>query len=454
MSHQPSSRMRALATLVILTAAPQYAAPQHAANVVRLTLTDAVHMAIRQNRALKIARLRVTEKEYAKAAEHTGYFPSIANESNALHITDLQFVEIPVGGFGSVAGTPIPTQGITLPQGNLTFYTSGTQLSQPLTQLIRVRQANRIAAAEIAISRDDLKKAENQVALDVHTLYFGILIARLQKQAADQQTAYAGEHLRESEEDVLKGASLKIAEIQNHASLLQGQQAVLTAELQMTDLTTELNDLLGLPLDTQIELDPAVPASFDERPRDEYVQAAWAAHPEILSAEEEVRKARAGVITAKTAYIPDITAVARYSYQDGVPFLVHNFGTFGFHLTWDVFDFGKRRATVRQRETQLAESEENVRRLKDKVAVDIDRSYNKLQRTKSLVRVASEVVRLRQEGERLAQNQLTQGVVLASDRSQATAASYQAQADYLQANLGYLLAWAELEQAAGRTPGF
>jgi outer membrane protein len=449
MSDKLSSQTRAIAALLILAAAPLYAA-----DVVRLTLTGAVHTALRQNRTLKIARLKVTEKQFAKTAEHTAYFPTIANESNALHITALQFLEIPVGGFGTVAGIPIPQQGNILPQGKLTLYSSGTQISQPLTQLIRIRQANRIAAAEVAISRDDLKKAENQVALDVHSLYFGILIARLQKQAAEQQIAYAGEHLRESEEDILKGASLKIAEIQSHASLLESQQAALTAELQMADLTTELNDLLGLPLDTKLELDPAVPTSFDERPREQYIQAAWAAHPEILGAEEVVRKARAGVVAAKSAYLPDITAYARHSYQDGVPFLETNFGTFGLHLTWDVFDFGKRRATVRERETQLAESEENLRRLKEEIAVTIERSYNKLQRTRSLVRVATEIVKLRQEGERLAQNQLTQGVILASERKQASAASYQAQADFLQASLGYLLAWAELEQAAGRTPGF
>jgi hypothetical protein len=50
-------------------------------------------------------------------------------------------------------------------------------IAQPLTQLIRVHAANRIAAAEVAASRDDLRKAETQVALDLHTLYFGILIA-------------------------------------------------------------------------------------------------------------------------------------------------------------------------------------------------------------------------------------------------------------------------------------
>jgi outer membrane protein len=122
-------------------------------------------------------------------------------------------------------------------------------------------------------------------------------------------------------------------------------------------------------------------------------------------------------------------------------------------MTWNVFDFGKRRAVVRERQDQLAEAEENLRRLKEEVAVSIERSYNKVQRTKSLVQVATQVVKLRQESERLAQNQLAQGAVLISDRRQATAATYKAQADFLQANLGYLLAWAELQEAAGITPG-
>jgi outer membrane protein TolC len=449
MIRESYSRSRATAALVIITAASL-----PAADIRHLTLTEAVHLAISQNRALKIGRLKVAENEHQKAGERSAYFPVITNESNALHITDLQFVGIPAGGFGVIAGTPIPVQGITLQQGKLTFFSSGTQISQPLTQLIRIHQANRMAAAEVAASRDDLKKAENQVALDVHTLYFGILIAGLQKQAAEQQTAYAGEDLRESEEDIRNGAALKIAAIQGQASLLESQQAVLTAELQSADLTTELNDLLGLPLDTRLELDPAVPAGFDQQPIEEYVRTAWAAHPEILAAEEAVRKARAGVIAAKSAYIPDITAYARHSYQDGVPFLVRNFGTFGVHLSWDVFDFGKRREAVLERQAQLAEAEENLQRLKDEVAVGIERSYNKVERTRSMVRVANQVVKLRQEGERLAGNQLTQGVVLVSEQRQATAATYKAKADYLQASLGYLLAWAELEQAVGRTPGF
>ena len=438
---------------IVGLAAP-LASPQHAAEVRHVTLTDAVHLAISQNHALKIARLKVVESEQKNAGERSAYFPKITNQTNALHVTDLENITLPAGAFGTAAGTFIPSQSISVGQGQKTLFSSGTQITQPLTQLIRIHAADRIAAAEAAASRDAVKKAENEIALEVHSLYYGILITRLQKQAAEQQRAYAGEHLRESEDDVRNGSALNVAAIEGRAGVLESQQSILTAELQLSDLNTELNDLLGLPLDTQLDLDPAVATSFEVRPPEEYVHAAWSEKPEILAAEEAVRKAQAGVTAAKSAYIPDITAFARQSYQNGVPFLVHNFGTFGVNLTYDVFDFGKRRAAVREREAQLAQAEENLLRLKDQVAVGIEKSYNKLERTKSLVQVADQVVKLRQESERLAQNQLTQGMVLVSERRQSTAATYKAQADYLQASLGYLLAWAELEQAAGRTPGF
>jgi outer membrane protein TolC len=298
-----------------------------------------------------------------------------------------------------------------------------------------------------------LKSAENQVALQVHALYFGILVTQLQKKAAEQETSFAAESLRENENDVRNGSALQVAEIQSRAELLQGQQSVLTAELQVQDYITELNDLLGLPLDTRLELDPEVATSFETLPKTDYLKAAWEENPEIRAAEEAVVKARAGVAAAKTTYIPDITVFARHSYQDGVPFFVRNFGTVGVNMSYTLWDFGKRRAAVREHATQLAEAEQNLERLKEEVAVSIERSYNKLERTKSMVNVAVQVAKLRLESERLATDQAAQGVVLVSDVRHASAANYKAKADLLQASLGYLLAHAELERTVGRAPG-
>jgi outer membrane protein TolC len=419
-----------------------------------LKLEEAVSLALQQNRALKIARLKVRENESRKSEARSDYFPVITNQSSLLHLSDVQNITLPAGFLGTVAGSTLPPQSISIAQGKQTLYSSGTMIAQPLTQLLRIHQENRVAAAEIANARDDLKNAEDGVALQVHTLYFGILVAQLQRKAAEQETSFAAESLRENENDVRGGSALQVAAIQSRAELLQGQQAALTADLQIQDYMTELNDLLGLALDTKLELDPEVANDFETLTKDEYIKAAWEENPEILAAQQMVEKARAGVAAAKTAYIPDVTAFARYSYQDGVPFLLdHNFGTVGINMSYTLWDFGKRRATVKEHSTQVAEAQQNLERLREQVAVDVGRSYNKLERTKSMVDVAVQVAQLREESERLATNQAAHGVVLVSDVRKAAAANYKARADLLEVRLGYLLAYAELERTVGRAAG-
>ena len=95
---------------------------------------------------VRIAKLETEEKQHAKEVARSGYFPSITNESRIFTVTDTQFIQIAAGSFGTVGGTPIPTQSVTLNQGGKTFVTSGTMLSQPLTQLFtRVKPANEAA---------------------------------------------------------------------------------------------------------------------------------------------------------------------------------------------------------------------------------------------------------------------------------------------------------------------
>lgn len=440
-------RLSALTGVFLLTTILAFAGEKR-----HITLAEAVRLALAQNRSLKIARLKVTENEYKKAAAKTDYFPTIINQSNALHITELQGVTVPAGAFGTVSGISIPAVNTNVLQGKETLYTSGTMITQPLTQLLRIRQENRIASSEIATSRDDLKNSENEIALQVHSLYYGILVAQLQKKAAEQDASFASTALSENLNHVRGGSALEVAEIQSKAELLQAEQTTLTADLQIQDYTTELNDLLGLPLDTQLELEPEEVKFLATLSKAEYIKTAWDENPQVHAAQDAIEKARAAVNAAKTYYIPDVTAFARYSYQDGVPFFVRNFGTFGINLNYTVWDFNKRHDTVKERQTQLAEAEQNLEHLKEEVAVAIEHCYNKLERTRNMVGVAIQVARLREESERLANDQQTQGVVLISDVRHATAASYKAKADLLQANLAYQLAWAELERTIGHTP--
>jgi outer membrane protein TolC len=235
--------------------------------------------------------------------------------------------------------------------------------------------------------------------------------------------------------------------------LLQATQEILTTDLQLSDLKLKLNDLTGLPLITTLDLDPAVPEFQETCPREECVSAARASHPEILAARAEVKKAEATVRLAKTdMWVPDVEAFARYSYQENVPFLARNFGTFGVHFGFDVFDSGRKKSLVHERQAQLSQAKENLAKLTDEVDLAVETAYNKLDRTQQMLKVSEEVVALRTESSRVMQQKLLQGAALTSQAANATAQQYDAKALLLQSQLDFLQANDELLNAIGRTP--
>src|SRR5207253_7109637 len=79
-------------------------------------------------------------------------------------------------------------------------------------------------------------------------------------------------------EQVKFGSTLEQDLIDSRAQFLQAKQELLTTDLQLSDLNLKLNDLIGLPLTTVLDLDPAVAEFQPTCLREECVRAATASH--------------------------------------------------------------------------------------------------------------------------------------------------------------------------------
>ncbi len=416
----------------------------------KLTLKEAIDLATSKNHSLKVASFALAAEQQKRRIAQSSYFPSITNQSNFLHITDLQRIEVPAGAFGVIPGGPtIPASNVFLTQGNSTFETVGTMIAQPITQLIKIHDANKVAAADVGVSQASLRKATTDVIFKVQELYYRVLTTQLQRDAAELQITSGSENLNENTEQVKNGSLLEVARVESQANLLEAKQALLTTDMQISDLTIQLNDVLGLPLDSKLVLDPNVDVVLDLPSREESLKTAMKDNPEIKEAVQTLSKAQAAHGAAKAEYIPDITAFARHSYQNGVPFVDRNFGTFGIQLTYDLFDAGKRRALVRERRDEISEAEENLKRVKDEVEVRLNMIYNKLEVTRAMVEVRREYLAARQESVRLSEDQFKQGITLASQRDSSRAQAMKARAGLLDASLAYLLAYDDLTRTLG-----
>ncbi|HTF68523.1 MAG TPA: TolC family protein [Edaphobacter sp.] len=419
-----------------------------------LTLPRAVELAMQNNRRLKLAHLSVADSEARRTIARANYYPHISNQSTVLHVTELQGIDIPAGAFGnSVATGPIPGNSLRIGQGSVNTYTSGTGLVQPLTQMFKIHAGDRAAAADVRSAQIDETDAQNSISLLVHQMYFNILTAQAHLEAVKQAASAASLSESENTRATAEGRSLDVAALQAHAAYLDQQQSVLTQQLAIDDAMLQFDDVLGLPLGTRLILDgDSVGPSPTLPSRSEAITTVTASNLKVLAARQTVEKAKAGVSAARDAYIPDISGLARYSYQSGVPFLVHNFGTFGGAVNYDLFDGGAREAKLKQAKIELQMAETQLQQTESDVAIQISAAYDKTEQLQQLVSVVNEALKARIEAARVSSQRVTQNAELASSAAKNDAAVYDTKASLLEARLGLFLAQNNIQQMLGQRP--
>jgi len=449
------SRSGKIATpvIVIMAAVLLLGTGKASADTLKLSLNEAVELALKQNSFLKISRAKVVEnqpKVSSVRSVRADCFPHLANDTKYMALSSQQLVTIPAGSLGTIPGLgAFPSESLSLDQGSSTLLISSTTLTQPLTQLFKIHEATGIAKSDMKIAEADVRKAENEVVYTVHQLYYGLLIAGKQKEYLLTALVAAQENLRESEQGVRAGNLLNVAVIKSRVNLLQNRQSLLATEIQISDLTSELDNLLGLPLDTELDLSEVDISNSLTQTRIPYLTDVPSENPELQGAQETVVKIRHALNAANDEYIPEISLFARHTYQDGAPFITHNIGMIGMQLTWNIFDWGKRGSVVGQRRAQLVQAEENLKRLDKQIAMETDKIYRKLDRTKKMRDVAKEMRALSEENLRLSTNKLKAGTLTEAEFAQAKAMALQAEVNELQTQLDYLLVEAELRRIAG-----
>ena len=89
-----------------------------------------------------------------------------------------------------------------------------------------------------------------------------------------------------------------------------------------------------------------------------------------------------------------------------MPLLTENNGLVGLKMNWTLLDFGKRSGQVHERQAQVAEAEENLRQVENRVRVEIEKEVRKVRRAETGLEAARESVAARAEMRRITANQV------------------------------------------------
>lgn len=424
------------------------------ASYVHLTLPVAVQMALQHNRHLLLARDNVRDSMEQRRIAESHFFPIIKNDSAVLHLTELEGVTIPAGAIADGAATGLlPSHSLTIGQGADTSYTSGTELAQPLTQTFKLRAGVKAANADLRTAKIQSTDADNAIDLLVHQLYYSFLTEKMRGSAARDAVEAATIAEQENTRGVEDGKLLSDVKLASRADLLDKQQALLVSRLNIDDITLRIDDAVGLPLGTKVDLDlhgDDVPSVLPTR--EDAIALALNSNPGVLEAQQNVEKAKAGISASRDAYIPDVTGLARYSYQSGLPFFTHNFGTFGAAVSYNLFDGGKREADLRDAHIKFVMAETQLQQAESDVRIELSAAYDKVEELEELLEVATEVTTAREESLRIQIQRAEATAALPSGVSTARAGLSTARLNVLNTRLNLYLAQNNIKKLLGELP--
>ena len=134
------------------------------------------------------------------------------------------------------------------------------------------------------------------------------------------------------------------------------------------------------------------------------------------------------------------------NFNSGVP---KNFASVGVSVRWEVFDWGRKRDQLAEKDKVIEQTKAGLREAESRVLIDVGDKFRKLQQTRQALVVAQVARETTREVLRVNTNKYKLTAALFSDVLQSQTALAEANHQCQQALLGYWTAKAEFEKAMG-----
>jgi len=414
-----------------------------------LSLSEAIQIALMNNRPAKIAQLDITKADWEVASTKTKRFPAISTYLfGSKNLTSPSFT-FKANTFQTPQGEPVPATDtkIALSSG-FTGYTVA-EVAQPLTQLYKIGLAIHEQKLEVDLSREKYQAKRQSVVADVKQAYYAVL----QTESALDSASAAVKQYQETDRVVLdyiaQRSVLKSSSLDVKAKLAQAQYQVVQLNDTLQTQKEKLNNLLGRDLDTPFHTEQVPAIQYEEADLKVARQTALTQRPEVKEAEIDTHRAEYDRRLAKAQYIPDIGAAFHYMTPFNTAILPQNIASAGFEMRWEPFEWGRRRDDVKQKETIVEQSKYQLDETRSQVVLDVDNSFRKLAESRSLLAVAEAARAAANEKLREVNDKFRRSAVLLRDVLEQQAAVASADNEYEESLLAFWSAKASFEKALG-----
>ena len=397
--------------------------------VVRLTLAQAQQAAgAASNPLVRLGELQVEAARQHRLGVQSQYFPALSSSYTSLHFNkhpgQVLTVQGPTGAERQVAVNIL----------NKDENVVNLMAAQPITPLIAIHQLAKIARADENIARAKAGMPVAEAAMAIEKTFFDLLVAQRELTGAEADSKMVKARWMSA-----SNSGKPFVSSTEETEMLGAEKSVLASTSKVMELTASLNQMIGLPDGTKLELIPPDPL-VENISLKEVTDKAMAANTEVVEAEQTAIKAHAAATISKLEYGPTVAVIGGYTNQTAINFVFPRAASYlGVMASWTIFDFGKREHGVRESKANADAASLGVQLVKAKVAAAVKSTYFELQRSRQFTQLAR----------RMASSARVVDASYRSDDPEFESAHAKLEADLFRAEFEYRQAYAKLKTLMG-----
>lgn len=402
-----------------------------------LTLDAAISCAVQSNPGLQRTREQIKEREGVLVEAKSARLPSV-NSSASYRRTDEGRLESPFYNDNNW------TVDVTVRQ---VLYAGGGVQSKIRSQREQLEAAKLMFTAAL-----------NDTVLLVRQQFYAVLLDReligVQEEALRVletelvNARYRREAGSGSDFDLLR-AEVSLANAR--PALIRARNAYRVAQDRLRASLGSACDVTGQVTDLDVQGSLEVP--HRAIPLADVITAARAQRPELLQQERLIKVAEQGVSSARSGYLPTVSAVAGYEVTK--PSLITTTKdrldgwTAGVQASWNIFEGRATASRVMQARSRVSQANHTATERSLAVDVEVRQAHSALSEADELLVSSGKVVAQARESLRLARARFEAGTATQLDVLQAQSALTEARSNLAQSQHAYAVALAAIQRAMG-----
>ncbi len=428
----------------------------------KLTLDEALEMALNENKLIKISQQRILGSEGKLSEMKSNYFPRIEIQSVGAYNSDPnlyinkgelnglydELVDDEIIDDWLIDNYPLPSRQITFLGANDFVVKSNAAIYQPITQLTSINTGRKVAELDVEISKLQYDGVKSKIRLGVE-LFYGILIQDAKVNEALQEVEYKKSEYQDANNAYEAGELLYLYVTSAKAEVFEAAQDLLYEENLKDQYISSFNQLIGAQYSYQPDLELPILDFEPVGEIQEYYTQGSEKNYGLKIALADLDKSELGITAAKKAFIPELSFFAQYYYNYGIPLYANQYLLMGLNFQWTLIDFGERASVVKQRNAIYNEALDNLEYKILTLQGEIQQAYKNISYAESLILTAEKAYEAREEELILTINAVEAGEALSSMMFKARADMSGAKADKLAAELNYQIAVAKLNSLVG-----